>query len=396
MQPARILRVIARLNVGGPAYHVSILGGRLDPTRYESLLVYGAIGRGEASLEEVVRSQVFEVEELAVLGPEIRPLADLRALWALVRLIRRVRPDLVETHTAKAGFLGRAAAVIATRPRPIIVHTYHGHVLEGYFGPVQNALYRALERALARVSDCLVCVSERTAADLVRLGIAPRERFRVIPLGLDLERFVRLSSRDGGPVRLQVGARPDELILLYVGRLVPIKRIDVIIRALAELERGGVRVRFLVVGGGESREELEELAERLGVADRVAFLGYMIDVTPVLAACDVAVLSSENEGTPVSLIEAAAAGRPAVATAVGGVPEVVTPQSGILVPPGDPQAFAAAVARLAADRDFRAAAGTRARRHVLHRFSTSRLVADIEDLYDGLLSARAVGLRAAR
>jgi hypothetical protein len=152
MQPARILRVIARLNVGGPAYHVSILGGRLDPTRYESLLVYGAIGRGEASLEEVVRSQVFEVEELAVLGPEIRPLADLRALWALVRLIRRVRPDLVETHTAKAGFLGRAAAVIATRPRPIIVHTYHGHVLEGYFGPIQNALYRALERALARVS----------------------------------------------------------------------------------------------------------------------------------------------------------------------------------------------------------------------------------------------------
>jgi len=383
--PRRVLRIIARMNVGGPAYHVSILCEGLDPHRFRSLLVYGRTGPGEASLADLARARPCALEEIGALGPEIRPLADLRALVTLVRLIRRFRPDLVETHTAKAGMLGRLGALIAARPRPTIVHTYHGHVLEGYFGPLRNTLYRTLERALARVSNCLIGVSQATVDDLVRLHIAPRERFRVVPLGLDLDRFVRLRAEDGTDFRTRIGAGPDDVLLTYVGRLVPIKRVDVIIRALAQACRAGIPARLAVVGDGKSRAELEALAVRCGVDDRVGFVGYMLDITPVLAACDIAVLSSDNEGTPVSLIEAAAAGRPAVATSVGGVPEVVTPGAGLLVPPGDHRAFAAAIVRLAGDAALRERTGARGRRHVLKHFSTARLIADVEALYEELL-----------
>jgi glycosyltransferase involved in cell wall biosynthesis len=373
------------MNVGGPAYYVSILSGRLDPGRYRTLLVHGRIGTGEESFAALAEGEICAVHELSDLGPEIHPVADMKALAALVRIIRAFRPDLVHTHTAKAGMLGRLSATIAGRRRPTIVHTYHGHVLEGYFGPAQNLLYRRLERALARVSDCLIGVSQATVDDLVRLRIAPRERFRVVPIGLDLDRFVRLRAHDGADFRTRIGAGPDDVLLIYVGRLVPIKRVDVIIRALAEVCRAGVPARLAVVGGGNSRTELESLAVSCGVGDRVGFVGYMSDIAPGLAAGDIAVLSSDNEGTPVSLIEAAAAERPVVATAVGGVPEVIRSGAGLLVPAGDHRAFAVAVAQLAGDAELRSSMGARGRRHVLERFSAARLIADIEALYEELL-----------
>jgi len=379
------------MNVGGPAFYVGILSGRLDPRRYRTLLVHGRIGAGEESFAAPAGGEIWAVQRLSELSPEIHPVADMKALAALVRLIRAFRPDLVHTHTAKAGMLGRLAAVMAGGRRPAIVHTYHGHVLEGYFGPVQNLLYRSLERGLARVSDCLIGVSQATVDDLVRLRVAPRERFRAVPIGLDLDRFVGLRAEDGADFRARIGVGPDDVLLTYVGRLVPIKRVDVIIRALAEVSHAGVPVRLAVVGDGESREGLEALAVRCGVAARVRFFGYMSDVAPVLAASDIAVLSSDNEGTPVSLIEASAAGRPAVATAVGGVPEVVISEAGLLVPPGDHRAFAAAVARLAGDGELRARMGACGRGHVLGRFSAARLIADVEALFDELLEGRDVG-----
>jgi glycosyltransferase involved in cell wall biosynthesis len=373
------------MNVGGPAYYVSILSGRLDPRRYRTLLVYGRTGAGEESFAALAPEDVCAVQQLSDLGPEINPVADAKALAALVRLIRTFRPDLVHTHTAKAGMLGRLAAVIAGRGRPAIVHTYHGHVLEGYFGHAQNLLYRRLERGLARISDRLIGVSQATVDDLVRLRVAPREQFRVVPIGLDLDRFVSLGDEHGAAFRTRIGASPNDVLLTYVGRLVPIKRVDLIIRALAEISRADVPARLAVVGDGQSRPELEALAGRCGVRDRVAFLGYILDITPVLAACDIAVLSSDSEGTPVSLIEAAAAGRPAVATGVGGVPEVVTSGTGLLVRPGDHLAFAAAVARFAGDAELRSRMGARGQRHVLERFSAPRFIADLEALYEELL-----------
>jgi glycosyltransferase involved in cell wall biosynthesis len=380
-----VLRVIARLNMGGPAHHVGLLGAGLDQERYDSLLLYGDVGAGEDSLEDAVRARGVSMAHVRGLRPEIRPLDDVRALIALIREIRRRRPDIVHTHTAKAGMLGRLAALLAGRPRPVIVHTYHGHVLEGYFGRAKTALYRGLERWLARRSDVLIGVSSATVDDLVRLGVGERPKFRVIPIGLDLGRFLESTPAAGAAFREEAGAREGELLLTFVGRLVPIKRVDVLLRALARARELGAPVRLAVVGDGGLRPELERLAAELGLAGDVFFAGYRADMLPVAAASDLAVLSSDNEGTPVSLIEAAAAAKPAVSTAVGGVPDVVTRDTGILAPPGDPEALGAAIAELASDPEARAEMGQSARAHVAERFSVERLVDDIQALYVELL-----------
>ena len=385
----RVLRVIARLNMGGPAHHVGYLSGLLDPERYDTLLLHGEIGGGEASLNSTADRFGVRRETVPGLRPELRPHDDLRALVGLVRRIRRFRPHIVHTHTAKAGMLGRLAAVLAGRPRPVIVHTYHGHVLEGYFGPFRNAFYRGLERGLARVSDILIGVSSATVDDLVRLRIADRSNFRVIPIGLDLEQFLGSAAPDGEAFSSESGAQEDDVLLTFVGRLVPIKRVDVLLRAFARARETGAPVRLAIVGDGELRAELEDQARALGIADSVWFAGYREDMVGVTAAADIAVLSSDNEGTPVSLIEAGAAGKPAASTRVGGVTDVVTPVTGSVVPPGDSDALGDAIAVLAGNRNERAQMGLAAREHIRARYSVERLVADIDALYSELLSARA-------
>ena len=373
--------MIARLNIGGPAYHVSLLSGRLDPERYETLLVAGRPGPGEGSFEQLARRYGARLELLPSLSPEIDPAADARSLRALARIVRSFGPHIVHTHTAKAGALGRTATLLAApRPRPLIVHTYHGHVLEGYFGPAVTAGYRAIERGLGRFSDRLVGVSQATVDDLVRLRVAAPERFTIVPLGLELERFLSL----GPPPERSDG----DVVALYAGRLVPIKRVDVLLRAVARARAGGARVRLVVLGDGELRPELEALARELGIDAHVSFLGYRDDVVPHLAEADMAVLSSANEGTPVALIEAAAAGRPLVGTRVGGVADVVTPGTGVLVESGDVEGLGAALAELAADAALRLDIGSRAREHVRASYGSARLLADVDRLYRELLATR--------
>jgi glycosyltransferase involved in cell wall biosynthesis len=303
---------------------------------------------------------------------------DLQALVSLVRLIRRYRPHILHTHTAKAGMLGRLAAVLAMRPRPRIVHTYHGHVLEGYFDPVRNAVFRGIERSLARVSDVLIGVSQATVDDLVRLRIADRAKFRVIPVGLDLARFADASPNGSGN---------GHVVLSWMGRMVPIKRVDFLLRSFKRACDENGDLRLDLVGDGELRPELEELARELGLGDRVNFAGHVTDVAPITARADVAVLSSANEGTPVALIEAAAAAKPAIATRVGGVPDVVVDGAGILVAPDDEAALASAMVQLASDAALRDRMGRCARNHVLQRFDSSRLVSDIEAAYERLLTS---------
>lgn len=320
---------------------------------------------------------------VASLIQPVSPTSDLRALARLTGIARRFRPHIVHTHTAKAGFLGRAAA-LAVRPRPLIVHTYHGHVLEGYFGRPKSAAYRQLERWLGRVSTCLIGVSQATVDDLVRLGVAPRDKFRVIPLGADLRPLADAGRAAGMQVRHELGVSEDEVLLLFTGRLVPIKRVDLLLRALWRAKERGTDMRLAVVGDGGLRAQLQNLAGELGIGDAVHFLGYRRDLPQLTAAADIAVLSSANEGTPVSLIEAGAAGRPAVATAVGGVSEVVTPDTGILVPAGAEEAFGEALMRLARNARLRRRMGKRAREHVLGHYSAERLVAQVEELYEEL------------
>ena len=365
--------------MGGPAHQVKLLSSRLPRDRYRTLLVAGHVGAGEAEVEVADDVELVRLDSLC---PEIAPRSDSATLAALVRLMRCYRPDVVHTHTAKAGFVGRVAARAALGPRTTVVHTYHGHVLEGYFGAAKTGLYRALETTTGAMSDALVGVSQATVDDLVRLRVAPRRKFRVIPLGLDLDPLLAL-ERDAG-FRDEIGASADDLLCVWMGRLVPIKRVDLLLRAIAHAQDAGARSLLALVGGGPLEAELRRLAEELGIADRVRFLGYRSDVGRILAGADLAVLSSANEGTPVALIEAAAAGLPLVAPDVGGVRDVVADGTGTVTPPGDPAALGAAIARLAADPAGRAEMGERARRHVAQRYGIDRLVRDVDDLYRSL------------
>jgi glycosyltransferase involved in cell wall biosynthesis len=387
--PLCVLRVIGRLNMGGPAHQAALLSGRrFHPERYETLLVHGSLAPGEVSLADLAAEEGARMRFLGDLQQPVNPPRDARALLGLIRLARAFGPHVVHTHTAKAGFLGRQAA-LAVRPRPAIVHTFHGHVLEGYFGAAKARLYLELERALARVSDRLIGVSQATVDDLVRLGVAPREKFRVLPLGLDLEPLAapageapRRESRD------QLGVAAGEVLAVFVGRVVPIKRLDLLLRAFARARSSDPRLRLALVGDGEERPRLESLASELGVGAAVLFLGYRRELRPLFAAADLAVLSSDNEGTPVSLIEAAAAGLPSVATDVGGVGEVVGEDTGLLVPRGDVAALAEALLRMAADPDRRRGRGRAARLRAVERYGVGRLLGDVDALYAELLSAR--------
>ena len=273
-RPVRVLRVIARMNLGGPAYHVSLLSGRMDRERFETLLVSGRVPPGEDSAEDLAARYGARLARSRWLGPALRPLDDLRALGEVARIARRFRPDIVHTHTAKAGMIGRLAAEVC-RPRPIVVHTYHGHVLEGYFSPPVERFYRLLERALATRTDRLVAVSTAVVDDLVRLRIADRAKFEVIPLGLELDRFLELPVEPGGPFRDEIGVQPGEVLATFVGRLAPIKRVDVLLRAVARARELGAPVLTWMTAPDNHRAQA--VYDRSG-ATSDAFLEYELEL----------------------------------------------------------------------------------------------------------------------
>jgi glycosyltransferase involved in cell wall biosynthesis len=387
-QRVRVLRVIARMNLGGPAYHVSLLSGRMAPERFETLLVSGRVPPGEESSTDLAERYGARLVSARHLSPALRPVDDLRALREVARIARAFRPDIVHTHTAKAGMIGRLAAEVCGRPRPVVLHTYHGHVLEGYFSAPVERFYRLLERGLATRTDRLIGVSGAVVDDLVRLRIADRSKFEVIPLGLELDRFLELPAEPGGPFREELGVGPNEVVATFVGRVAPIKRVDVLLRAFAHARQLGAPVRLAIVGDGEPRAELEALAASLGCAGAVHFTGYRRDLASIVGGTDIAVLSSDNEGTPVSLIEAAAGARPMVATRAGGVPDVVVDGTGLLADRGDHEGLAVALHELAGDPVRRRTMGARAREHAAGRYRWERLVERMEDLYEGLLRGR--------
>ena len=382
-----MLRVIARLNVGGPALHVSYLARGLRERGYETTLVAGDVGRGEESMAFVAEREGVEVVRLPGLSRELSPVRDAVAAVHLARIIRRVRPDVLHTHTAKAGAVGRAAAILAGRRRPrVVVHTFHGHVLRGYFGRAGSLVFRAIETALARVTDQLVAVSPQVRDELVRLGVAPAGKFAVIRLGIELAPRVACDE-DPAAIRARIGVSADRFVVGWFGRMTAVKRTDDLLDALAALRERGVDALLLLVGDGSDRERLERLAHGRGLAKSVLFLGYQDDVARWYAACDAIVLSSANEGTPVTLIEALAAGRPVVATRVGGVEDVVHDGvTGHLVRPGDTHAIAERLALLAADPELRHRMGETGRAQMLQRYAVSRLVDDVDRLYRTLLA----------
>ena len=384
----KVLRVIARLNVGGPALHVAYLTAGLRERGYETTLVAGTLARGEGSMAFVARDLDVHVVTIPELGREISPLRDLVATLRLAWLIRRVRPAIVHTHTAKAGTVGRLAARLAGgKRRPVVVHTFHGHVLRGYFGPLRSRIFRLLERWLAHHTTALIAVSPQVRDDLVALGVAPREKFTVIRLGIELAE--RVADENGrADTRRYFGIAPDRFTVGWVGRMTAIKNTEDVLCAFKELRVRGVEATLCMVGDGPDRTRLEERAHELGIMRDTLFLGYQQEVAPLYAAFDALVLPSSNEGTPVSVIEALAARTPVVATRVGGVPDVVREgEDGFLVDKGDTDALAERLARLASDPQLRNRMGEAARDRVLPRYAVERLVDDVDRLYRALLSA---------
>ena len=391
-QPVRVLRVIARLNMGGPALHVAYLTAGLAKRGYDTTLVAGSLARGEDSMAFVADELGIEVERIDELHREISPLRDAVAIVRLARVIRRVRPHILHTHTAKAGAVGRLAALLAGDARPpIVVHTFHGHVLRGYFDPLRTAGFRLLERWLATKTTALVAVSPQVRDDLVSLGVAPRERFVVVRVGIELEQRVA-AERDGrGESRRVLGIGPDRFAVGWIGRMTGVKRTDDVLRAFRRLRDRGVDACLCMVGDGPDRPAIERRAHELGLMRDTLFLGYQEEVAPFYAAFDAMILPSINEGTPVSAIEALAAGRPVVATRVGGVPDVVREgENGFLVEAGDVDALAERLAQLAADPELRERLGAAGCARVVPRYSVERLVDDIDLLYRSLLTSAGV------
>ncbi len=386
VQRLRVLRIIARMNVGGPARQVSVLARQLDPVHFEQRLLVGAVGSEEAD-DLVLRRVDIPHRRVRGLGRAPSPSDDVRAMVALMAEVRRFRPHVVHTHTAKAGALGRAAALLAGFPpkqRPALVHTFHGHLLHGYFSPLVTKAVVITERGLGRQTDRLVAVGSRVRDELGAVGIGHRDRWEVVPPGIELR---PLPSRT--EARTALGLPQEAPVVAYVARLTAVKRPDRFVDVAAHVASVVPKAMFLVAGDGELAADVRRRAAAAGIADRVLMLGWTADMEAVYAAADVVALTSDNEGMPVSLIEAALAGRPAVTPAVGSAAEVVTDgQTGFVVPPGDALALAAAIARLLADDDLREGMGSAAARRAAERFSGSRLVADTERIYGELARER--------
>jgi glycosyltransferase involved in cell wall biosynthesis len=376
--------------MGGPALHVSYLARGLEERGYTTILGAGALARGESTMSFVADELGVEVVDVPYLHREVSPILDPLSVRAVVQLIRRVRPHILHTHTAKAGAIGRTAAALAREARPpIVVHTFHGHVLRGYFDPIRTAAYTNVERALARQTTRLVAVSPEVRDDLVELGVAPPGRFTVIRLGIDLDRRIAEGTADGASLRRLFGVPDGTFVVGWIGRMTAIKHLPDVLAAFAALRARGIDATLCLVGDGPDREAVEERAHMLGIARHTLFVGYQRDVAPYYGLFDVLLLPSGNEGTPVVAIESLAAGTPVVATDVGGVPDVVeNGRSGFLTRVGDINGIVDALERLARDPDLRDELGQAGRERTIPRYRVDRLVDDVDALYRELLAER--------
>ena len=413
----KIVRVIARLNVGGPAKHVVWLTSGLRGTDCESLLVAGTVPDGEEDMSYFAAEHSVEPFLIAAMSREVS-LKDALTIWKLYRLFCRERPDIVHTHTAKAGTVGRVAGLIYQwftpstllgRPRRcLFVHTYHGHIFHSYYGPLKTRLFLLVEKTLARlITNRIIVVSEQQRAEIhERFGVGQPNQFVVIPLGLDLGGFGEWQNRRQ-TFREELGITDDDLLVGIVGRLTQIKNHELFLRAVASLKQRlasktfGSRIRFVVIGDGNLRNKLETQAQSLGLVEDVIFAGNRRDPENFYAALDIVSLTSFNEGTPLTLIEAMANARPVVATAVGGVVDLLGEvvdkdqvnrysvcQRGISVPSDDADAFAAGLHRLIEDTNLRKDLGERGLAYVTGNHSKERLLNDMRAHYDELLQRR--------
>jgi glycosyltransferase involved in cell wall biosynthesis len=385
-RPIRVMRVIARLNVGGPAIHTILLTDRLREHGFTTTLVTGVTGPREGDMMDLAAAKRVRPVILPTLGRELAPGNDARTVSQLYRLMRRERPHIVHTHTAKAGTVGRIAARLARVP--VVVHTFHGHVLSGYFGPAKTRFFIEVERALARVTDRVLVLGEPQLREIRGFGIGRPEQFRCVPLGLELEPFLRCGPLRGR-LRREHGLGETTPLIGIVARLVPIKGHRVFLQGAQRVAAARPEARFAIIGDGELRGSLEAEARALGLSDRVLFTGFRSDLPEVYADLDVVALSSFNEGLPVTIIEALAAARPVVATDVGAVSDLVeNGRTGWLAVPGDAESLARGILAHLEDPARAQSMAEVGRCRVYPALSIDRLATDLAGLYREAVVAR--------
>ncbi len=384
--PPSIVHVIARLNVGGAALHVIQLAAEQQRRGHEVLVVAGTLAAGEESMEYAAIDRGVPVRRLQALQRELSIHHDATVIRELRGILRERLPDVLHTHTAKAGATGRIAASLVRRRPAAVVHTFHGHVLRGYFGARRERAFLQAERLLAPRTDALVAVSAEVRDELVELGVAPRERFVVIPYGFELPAATPASGRLRVERRAELGIGDDAFVAGWAGRLTDIKRPLDLVAALNAAVSRGIDAVLVVVGDGTGRAATEQHARALGILDRCRFVGFQRRMDEWYPVFDALLLTSENEGTPVVAIEALATGCPVVATDAGGTATVVSDTlSGYLVEVGDVEALGERLARLAGDPALRKRLGHFGADDMRARFATSRMADDVELLYESIV-----------
>ena len=378
----KIVRIIARLNIGGPAINVVLLSEGLKDDGFETTLITGRVEESEGDMSYFALEKGINPVIVNELARSISPIKDIKALCKIYRIIRKEQPDIVHTHTAKAGVVGRMAAILAGVP--VKVHTFHGHVFEGYFSSLATKVFIAIERFLGRFTDKVVAVSNSVENDVsMRYNIVSKDKVAVIQLGFELEKFFE-ADKNKGRLRQELGLGSDVLLIGIVGRLVPVKNHKMFLDVVKK-----VPAKFIIVGDGELRQELENYAAELGIRDKVVFLGWRRDLENIYVDLDVVCLTSLNEGTPVSLIEAMASARPVLATDVGGVRDIVkNNENGLLVQSNDVDGFNKALLSMLEDREKRLEMGRYGRKFVNENFRKERLIKDTENLYNSLLKEK--------
>ena len=392
----RVLRITNRLNIGGPTYNVALLSKHLAP-KYETMLVAGMKDESEASSEFIVQKMGLKPTYVSNMFRSISLAKDWKAYQEIKQLIRQFKPDIVHTHAAKPGTLGRLAAWECGVP--VIVHTFHGHVFHSYFSPLKTRIFLMIERALARISSRIIAISPKQKEELGDIyKIAATDKIATVPLGFDLNRFREDQVNKRIEFRQKHRITDDEVAIGIIGRLVPVKNHDLFLQAIQAVKaKTNKKIRAFIVGDGEERPRLEQLTKDLGIdmvgheemmtkKATVTFTSWIKNVDEVYAGLDIVALSSLNEGTPVSLIEAQAANKPIVTTNVGGVGDVTIPnKTALLSPSKDLEAFSENLLKLVDSQALRFEMGASGNDFVEEKYSYKRLTRDMDHLYESLL-----------
>ena len=386
MSTPRVLHIITRLDAGGAAANTLASVDLLRQHGFDTALAYGVTSDPDDRVAPHLERMGVRSFFMPHLVREVSPWQDLRTLRQTIRLIRQERCDLVHTHCSKAGVTGRLAARRCGVPA---IHTPHGHIFYGYFGRWPTAAFVAIERRLARRTARIVSLTNRETGESLERGIGWRDQYVTVPSGVPLARFRGIPAEAGRQFRGELEIPDDAFLFVSVGRLVPVKGFDILLRAFASATLGDRPAHLAIVGGGEEHARLEALARELKLHGRVRFAGHRPDVTPALSAASAFVMASRNEGMGRAFIEAMASGLPVIGTRVGGVPEFLKDrETGLLVEKEDPVSLAQALRTLAGDAALRTALGARAAAAVFPEYDERTMIERLAALYRDVLRAK--------